>query len=459
MRTRIILSMLMVFGAVCLPAAAEKKLRPTWMTVKLDGDANGAVVTGISPDANAPGVVETKTIRLTLKLGGDANGLVVTGMSPDGNGAVVTLTRPDWGYVGIQVTPVPAAVASQLRLKDEGVMIRNVAKGSPADKAGIDRYDVIVALGKDKPAKNVAQFILAARKCKPGEALALTVIRGGRQEVIDLTLGERPRGKIAYVYEEDPDDQVQDEFRFRRGLMRKEDGKWVFDTPGVKSIELPIQILRAMPNGPWGNIRVQTQITGDPNHTRQVSVTSVTNVRTLSIKSGAKGTIEVTRTTPDGKRETATYDDADQLKQKDAEAFDLYQKVPGGKVKLGGEGMGMSILSGLKPVARAAAEAGAGPAEIQAVAEELQKELERHLRELAEKTRLEAQVARGAIARAIAPVSRQFDVDEKGRIQVRVLKDGNELNMTFAGQAEMKKKSPKLYEEYMKLLDSREDGK
>ena len=70
----------------------------------------------------------------------------------------------------------------------------------------------------------------------------------------------------------------------------------------------------------------------------------------------------------------------------------------------------------------------------------------------------EARAARGIIARAVAPVSRQFDVDEKGRIQVRILKDGSELNMTFAGQAEMKKKSPKLYEEYMKLLDSDQAG-
>ncbi len=327
MRTRIILSMAMAIGMACLPLAAAKKLRPSWMIVKLDGDANGAVVTGISPDANAPVAVETKTISLTVKVDGDANGAVVTGISPGANGAAVAI-RPDWGYVGIQVTPVLAAVASQLRLKDRGVMIRNVAKGSPADKAGLDRYDVIVMIGKDKPVKNVVQFIQAVRKCKPGEALALTTLRGGKQKVIDLTPGKRPTGEIEYVYEE----------------------------------------------------------------------------------------------------------------------------------YLEGGVLGMSILRGIRPMAQADAEANAAVAEIQAAAEKLQKEIEQHIRELTERTRQEAQAARGIIARAVAPVSRQFDVDEKGRIQVRILKDGSELNITFAGQAEMKKKSPKLYEEYMKLLDSDQAG-
>jgi len=250
---------------------------------------------------------------MIVKLDGDANGVVVTGAGPDANAASVALTRPDWGYVGIHLSPVPVAVASQLGLKDKGVMIRNVAKGSPADKAGLDRYDVIVVIGKGKPLKNVEQFINVVHKLKPGDAMALTVLRGGRQKPIDLTLGKRPSGEIEYVYEEDPDDQVKDEFRFRRGMMRKEDGKWVFEAPDGKPLEVAIQILNAMTNKPWGNIRVQTQVIGDPNRTRVVTVTSVTNGRTLSVKSGAKGKIKVTRTTPDGKIKTATYDNADQL--------------------------------------------------------------------------------------------------------------------------------------------------
>ena len=61
MRTRIILSMLMVVGIVCLPAAATRGLGSFYKVVKLDGDANGVVVPPIA-------VEKMKTIRLTVKL-------------------------------------------------------------------------------------------------------------------------------------------------------------------------------------------------------------------------------------------------------------------------------------------------------------------------------------------------------------------------------------------------------
>ncbi len=426
MINRKILLMGMVVGMVCLPVVAAKGLRPSWVTVKLDGNSNGAVVTGTGADANA----------------------------------VPAVVGAEWGYVGVHLSPVPVAVASQLRLQGKGVMIRNVAKGSPADRAGLDRYDVIVTIGKDKPVQTIQQFIQTVHKLKPGDVLALKVLRGGRQKPIAVTLGKMPDGQIEYIYEDDPDDQVKDEFSIRRGMLRKKDGKWVFETPDGKPVELSLpQILKAMRNKAWGNIRVQTQAIGAANNKRQVSVTSITNGKTLSVKSGADDKIEVTRTTPDGKSKKATYNNADQLKQKDKEAFDLYQSVRDIKVRLGAGKMGRAILRGIGPMAQVGEDAGAAAAEVQAIAEKLQAELEQHVRELTDKTRREAHVARGKIARAVAPVSRQFDVDDSGRIKVRVVKGGSELNMIFANQAEMKTKSPHLYEEFRKLLDSKEKGK
>jgi len=51
------------------------------------------------------------------------------------------------------------------------------------------------------------------------------------------------------------------------------------------------------------------------------------------------------------------------------------------------------------------------------------------------------------------PEERQFDVDESGRITVRIQKGGNEVSIIFAGEDEMKKQNPKLHQEYRKLLD------
>lgn len=425
MRAMTILSVAMFAGMLCLPAAAAKKLRPSWMVVTLDDDANGEVVTGVGADANAD----------------------------------LQLVRPDLGYVGVHLGPVPAAVASQLRLQGKGVMIRNVAKDSPAYSAGLDRYDVITMIGKDKPVQTAQQFVRMVRKLKQGDVLDLAVLRGGRQKPVAVTLGKRPAGQIAYIYEEDPDDQVKDEFSIRRGMLRKKDGKWIFETPDGKPVELPLpQILKAMPNKAWGNIHVQTRAIGDANNTRQISITSVTNGKTLSVKSLADDKIEVTRKKPDGKSKTDLYDNADQLKQKDKEAFDLYRSVWYTQMKLGSGGVGMSMIRRIKPMVQVGEDAGVAAAEVQAAAEKLQAELERHVRELAEKTSHEAQAARGRIARVVAPVSRQFDVDESGRIKVRIQKGGDEVSILFASQDEMKKQNPKLYQEYRKLLDSDKAG-
>ena len=53
-------------------------------------------------------------------------------------------------WMGIRMGPVPEALAAHLRLGETGVIVRNVVVASPADKARLAQYDVIVKLdGKD----------------------------------------------------------------------------------------------------------------------------------------------------------------------------------------------------------------------------------------------------------------------------------------------------------------------
>ena len=55
------------------------------------------------------------------------------------------ITRP---YLGVSLYTVDQTAISQLKLKvDKGVLIVQVAAGSPADKAGLKQYDVIVSIG------------------------------------------------------------------------------------------------------------------------------------------------------------------------------------------------------------------------------------------------------------------------------------------------------------------------
>src|SRR5439155_17068337 len=48
-------------------------------------------------------------------------------------------------WLGIQFGPVPEVLASHLQ-NDGGAIVVNIARNSPADKAGLKRYDVILRI-------------------------------------------------------------------------------------------------------------------------------------------------------------------------------------------------------------------------------------------------------------------------------------------------------------------------
>jgi putative serine protease PepD len=73
-----------------------------------------------------------------------------------------------------------------------GAQITAVQPNSPASKAGLQRGDVITAVG-GKPVDSAEQFIEIVDRDNPGHTLTLTVNRGGRTLTFKLTLGMRPK--------------------------------------------------------------------------------------------------------------------------------------------------------------------------------------------------------------------------------------------------------------------------
>jgi len=72
-----------------------------------------------------------------------------------------------------------------------GVLLAAVRPGSPAEKAGLRRGDVLVQLGTH-PIGSVEDFMFALTASKPGDALTATVLRDGRRVEFAVTLGEAP---------------------------------------------------------------------------------------------------------------------------------------------------------------------------------------------------------------------------------------------------------------------------
>ena len=72
-----------------------------------------------------------------------------------------------------------------------GVLLAGVRPGSPADRAGLRRGDILVGLG-DHRIGSVEDFMFALTASKPGEAMTATVLREGRRLEVAVTLGEAP---------------------------------------------------------------------------------------------------------------------------------------------------------------------------------------------------------------------------------------------------------------------------
>jgi serine protease Do len=97
------------------------------------------------------------------------------------------------GWMGVQIQPVTGDIAEGLGMKDEnGALVAEPLKDSPAAKAGILAGDVITALNGNsiKDASDLAKQIgdMAA-----GGTVKLTIWRKGEEKSFSLTLGEMPK--------------------------------------------------------------------------------------------------------------------------------------------------------------------------------------------------------------------------------------------------------------------------
>lgn len=94
-------------------------------------------------------------------------------------------------YIGIQMTDVPEEYVEDLGLESsKGAFVADVMFRSPAHEAGLQKYDVIVRMdGKDIHTSSDVQKIVRSKK--PGESLAVDVIRNGRPVTLTVTVGDR----------------------------------------------------------------------------------------------------------------------------------------------------------------------------------------------------------------------------------------------------------------------------
>jgi serine protease Do len=103
----------------------------------------------------------------------------------------------DGGYLGVQTEEVTRENFGKLGLREvRGVAVAKVVDGSPAQSAGVQDGDVIVKInGEDVTSGRKLSRLVS--EISPDHTARLTVLRGGSEREINVTVGKRPMPKFA----------------------------------------------------------------------------------------------------------------------------------------------------------------------------------------------------------------------------------------------------------------------
>lgn len=199
---------------------ADPKVTPDQAQIQLKLAVEKAVA------ASAANPQKAQVLRIDAKPAGDV--LAVRVADPN------QTQRDEFGthWIGVHINDVSPALRSQLNLeKDRGVLIGEVLPESPASKAGIKQYDILLAIGETKVGRN--EEVMKAVKEADGKELKLTLLRGGSLLSLTVTPAERPKSDVVLRATERPQDVAQWIEAFPQLRSDAQPGL-VMDVPGLQ---------------------------------------------------------------------------------------------------------------------------------------------------------------------------------------------------------------------------------
>ena len=97
------------------------------------------------------------------------------------------------GWIGVGVQDVTKELAESFKLPaTRGVLITQVVRGSPADKAGVKLGDIFTAIN-EKPVADSATMLNLIAGLKPGDHAKVKVLREQSSADLEVTVGRRPK--------------------------------------------------------------------------------------------------------------------------------------------------------------------------------------------------------------------------------------------------------------------------
>jgi putative serine protease PepD len=179
----------------------------------LDRTATAGIVSGLERDIQAPNgfsidkVIQTDApinpgnsggpllnadgevigVNSQIATAGGGNGSVGIGFAVPANTVKDVLPQlergaaPEHAYLGVSTAPAP----------DGGAQVGEATAGGPAADAGIQAGDVITEVDGDR-VQDPEDVATAIEDNKPGDEIDIKVQRGGSEQTIQVTLGQRP---------------------------------------------------------------------------------------------------------------------------------------------------------------------------------------------------------------------------------------------------------------------------
>jgi serine protease Do len=110
------------------------------------------------------------------------------------------------GWIGVTIQELTPELAQEFGLKiSRGALVSDVAKDSPAGRAGIMRGDIVLEFN-GKEVKDVSSLRNMVAKSKTGTEITVKILRGGKEFTVKVVTMELPRDVAEVIPDHLPDD-------------------------------------------------------------------------------------------------------------------------------------------------------------------------------------------------------------------------------------------------------------
>lgn len=94
------------------------------------------------------------------------------------------------GWLGVTIQKITPELKEKLNLKDDkGALVADVTSSGPADKAGIERGDVIISFGGEE-IKEMKELPYVVASTPVGKVVKVEVIRRGKHKSLEVKIGK-----------------------------------------------------------------------------------------------------------------------------------------------------------------------------------------------------------------------------------------------------------------------------